>query len=78
MPQLSGFLSKRKFTASTIFVDHASDYGFVVLQENQTLQATLEAKAAYERHANSFNVQIRACHADNGRFADEGFHQAVS
>ena len=34
--------------AATIFVDHATSYGFVNLQEDQTLQSTILAKQKYE------------------------------
>ena len=78
IPQMSGFLTKRKFSAATIFVDHASSYGYVFLQENQTLETTLEAKASYERHASTFGIRIKSYHADNGRFADAKFHKIIN
>lgn len=34
IPQMSGFLTSKRFGAATIFVDHASDYSYVYLQEN--------------------------------------------
>ena len=77
IPQMSGFLTSKRFWAATVFVDHATDYGYVYLQENQTLDSTLAAKAAYERHANSFGVSVQGYHADNGRFADKSFQENI-
>ena len=77
IPQMSGFLTSKRYWASTVFVDHATNYGYVYLQEDQTLESTLAAKAAYERHAASFGVNIRKYHADNGRFADQSFQDEI-
>ena len=77
IPQTSGFLTNRRYWAATIFVDHATNYGFVHLQEDQTLQSTLQAKLAYENHASTCGVKIRKYHADNGRFADASFREEV-
>lgn len=41
------------------------------------MASTLAAKAAYERHASSFGVQIRKYHADNARFADQSFQDEI-
>ena len=78
IPQMSGFLTSKRFWAATVFVDHATNYGYVYLQEDQTLETTLAAKAAYERHANSFAVPIKRYHADNGRFADKAFQDEIA
>lgn len=78
IPQMSGFLTSKRYWAATIFVDHATSYGYVYLQEDQTLDSTLAAKTAYERHANSFGVDIRRYHADNGRFADASFQEVIN
>jgi hypothetical protein len=42
-----------------------------------TLDKTLLAKASFERHANEGGVTINSYRADNGRFADSGFQQAI-
>ena len=41
------------------------------------LNETLLAKTAFERHASEGSVTIHSYQADNGRFADSGFQQAV-
>jgi hypothetical protein len=42
-----------------------------------TLDETLLAKTAFERHANEGGVSIASYRADNGRFADAGFQKAI-
>jgi hypothetical protein len=41
------------------------------------LDKTLLAKTAFERHASEGGVTIHSYQADNGRFADSDFQQAV-
>ena len=71
--QLKGKLTKRKYKYATVFVDHYSRYTYVYLQERLTSEETVAAKGAFEAHARSMNVTIQHYHADNGRFADNGF-----
>ncbi len=42
-----------------------------------SLDETLLAKTAFERHASKGGVTISSYQADNGRFADSGFQQAI-
>jgi len=43
----------------------------------QTQESTLEAKAGYERHANTHGISVKSYRADNGRFAEEDFRNEV-
>jgi hypothetical protein len=70
IPQSTGHLTKRRFRAATIFVDSFSDYTHVSLQEDLTMDSTLDAKLDFERKALTFGVQVKGYHADNGRFAE--------
>jgi hypothetical protein len=74
---MAGFLTNIRIWAATIFVDHFSDYVYVALMQDLTLDETLLAKTSFEQHANKGGVTINSYHADNGRFADAGFQQAV-
>ncbi len=74
---MAGFLTNIRIWGTIIFVDHYSDYVFVALMRNLTLDETLLAKAFFERHANEGGVTIDSYRADNGRFADSGFQQVV-
>jgi hypothetical protein len=77
IPQMAGFLTNLRIWGATIFVDHFSDYVFVALMRDLTLDETLLAKASFEQHANKGGVNIESYCADNRCFADSGFQQAV-
>ena len=77
IPQMSGYLTNMRIWGATVFVDHVSDYTHVALMRDLTLDETLLAKTSFERLANDGGVKIKAYRADNGRFADKGFHSAV-
>jgi hypothetical protein len=70
IPQSTGKLTKCRFCAATIFVDSHSDYTHVFLQEDLTMDSTLDGKLDYERRASAFGVTVKGYHADNGHFAD--------
>ncbi len=77
IPQMAGFLTNCRIWAATIFVNHYSDYVYVSLMRDLTLDKTLLAKSSFEQHANEGGVTIDSYCADNGRFADSGFQQAI-
>jgi hypothetical protein len=72
--QLKGTLTRKTYKAATVFVDHFSRMSYVHLQESLTSADTVEAKEAY---AINMGVRIQHYHDDNGRFADNGFMNAV-
>ncbi len=74
---MAGFLTNSHIWGATIFVDHQSDYVFVHLMQDLTLDETLLTKTSFERHAADGGITIRAYGADNSRFADNGFQDAV-
>ena len=76
--QLKGKLTKRRYGAATIFVDHASRLSYVHLQSRVTAEETVEAKKAFEAYARSHGVIVKHYHADNGRFAENLFMSAVA
>ena len=41
------------------------------------MEEILKTKAAFEAYARSLGVRIRHYHADNGRFTDKDFKQAI-
>lgn len=75
IPQLSGHLTRARIFCATIFVDHFSGFGYSFLQRSTTQEETLEAKAAFEKMANTYDVIIAGYHADNGRFAEARFRE---
>jgi len=75
---MTGFLTNMRIWGATVFVDHVTDYVYVALMQDLTLDETLLAKTSFECHANDGGVQIKAYRADNGRFADQGFRDSVN
>ena len=77
IPQLKGKLTKQRYKAATVFVDHFSRLSFVYLQRSVTSNETLDAKKAFEAYSKRHGVLIHHYHADNGRFADNAYIQHV-
>jgi hypothetical protein len=67
--QLKGALTKKRYTAATVFTDHYSRLQCIHLMTRLTSQETINAKRAFE---------ILHYHCDNGRFADNDFKTACS
>ena len=74
---LRGIPPTKRYEVSTVFIDHHSGLGYVPLQKSTTAIETVEAVDAFERYAVSLGVYVHHYHADNGRFADNLFRQAV-
>ena len=70
LAQIKGFITRRRYRAATVFVDHFSDLSYVHLQSSTTGADTLDAKKAFEAYARHHGVTVRHYHADNGRFAE--------
>jgi hypothetical protein len=76
--QLKGTLSKKHYTAATIFLDHYSRLKCVHLMTRLTSEETMEAKQAFEHFAKQHGVHILHYHCNNGRFADNAFKNGYS
>ena len=75
---MRGFICKQRYTCATIFVDHFSDHTYTHLQRSTSLQDILAAFRVYEKIWDSHGVKVRHYHADNGRFADQGFLDSLA
>jgi hypothetical protein len=75
---MQGKLSSARIWGTTTFVDHVTDYVYVHLMKDFTLEETLKAKLAYEKLLALSGHTVKAYRADNGRFADKGFHNACT
>lgn len=69
IPQVKGRLTRARYYAAQIKVDHFTDFTYVHLMQDTTAESTLEAKHAYERLMQHHGHKVRGYHADNGRFA---------
>jgi hypothetical protein len=49
--QLKGSLTKKRYTAATVFTDHYSHLQYVHLMTRLTAQETIETKQAFEHFA---------------------------
>jgi Reverse transcriptase (RNA-dependent DNA polymerase)/GAG-pre-integrase domain len=76
--QLRGIPTTLRYKVATVFVDHATRYGYVHLQKSTSAEETIKGKLAFEQHAASNGIKVTHYHADNGIFADNKFRQAVS
>ena len=75
---MAGFLTNQRLWGATKFVDHVSDYVYVHLMRDLSLAETLLAKEAMEKVMAQAGRTVTHYHADNGRFADNGFVDAVN
>jgi len=60
-----------------MFVDHYSLASYVHLQTSTSAEETILVKEAFERFAGNHGIQVRHYHADNGRFAENQFREAI-
>ena len=77
IPIAKGQPTTSHYRGATIFVDHASDFSYVHLNQALTTQETLDAKHAFECIAKQHSVHICHYHCDNGSFADWAFMDDV-
>ena len=66
--QISGNPYKARYQCATVFIDHASDYSYIVIQKSTSAQETVEAKMIFERFASDQGIKIQYYHCDNGVF----------
>jgi hypothetical protein len=76
--QLKGTLTKKYYTAATVFVDHYSRLKYIHLMTKLTSEETVEAKRAFEHFAKQHGVHILHYHCNNRQFADNAFKNSCS
>jgi hypothetical protein len=64
--QLKGGLTKKQYTAATVFTDHYSRLQYIHLMTCLTSQETVDAKRAFKHFAEQHGVQILHYHCNNG------------
>jgi hypothetical protein len=74
--QLKGGLTKKQYTATTVFMDHYSRLQYIHLMTHLTSQETANAKQAFEHFVQQHGVQILHYHCNNGRFVNNDFKNA--
>ena len=73
MPIAKGQPTIRKYCGASVIMDHASDFTYVHMHHNLTMDETIDAKHTFERLAEQHGVQIQHYHCDNGRFVDKAY-----
>jgi hypothetical protein len=76
--QLKGVPTTARYKVATVFVDHATRFTYVHLQKSTNAEETVQAKKSFEILAATYGVRILHYHADNGRFAENKFKEAIN
>jgi hypothetical protein len=64
--QLKGALTKKRFTADTVFTDHYSRLQYIHLMTRLSSQETIDTKRAFKHFADQHGVKILYYHCNNG------------
>ena len=75
--QMRGILTRKRYTVTTVFVDHFSGFSYIHLQLSTSAAHTIEAKRAFEQCAATHGVTIKHYHADNHIFDSKPFVDEV-
>ena len=70
-------VDSNRYTGATIFVDHASQFLWLVCQISLRAGETLLGKHAFEQFARGVGVMIRGYHADNQPFGSAEFLEDI-
>jgi hypothetical protein len=71
-------LTKKRYTAATVFVNHYSKLKYIHLMTKLNSEETMEAKQAFEHFAEQHGICILHYHCNNGGFADNAFKNSCS
>ena len=77
VPRISGRHTKDRICGATGFLDHYAGYIYSSLQTSLDDMQTLAAKHSFEAHADGCGVHVKSYMADNGRFTEKPFRDAV-
>ena len=75
---MSGFLTSRRIWGCTTFCDHVSDYVYVYLMRDYTVNKMLVAVKAFEKVMAQAHCSVKHYHADNGAFTHQDFLNEVN
>jgi hypothetical protein len=76
--QLKETLTKKRYTAATVFIDHYSRLKYIHLMAKLTSEETMEVKQAFEHFAEQHGIRILHYHCNNRQFADNAFKNSCS
>ena len=78
MPRLSGRHKHDRICGAICFIDYFSKYSYSSLQISFDGDQTFAVKLSFASYAESSGVKIKSCRADNGKFAEKCFRDAVT
>jgi hypothetical protein len=78
IPQMSSFLTSCRIWGCTTFCDHVSNFVYVHLMQDFTVNKTILAVKAFETVMAQATRTVKHYHADNGAFAHKGFPDEVN
>jgi hypothetical protein len=70
---MAGFLTSKQIWGCNTFVDHVSNYIYVLLMKDFRTNETLLAKFAFKKLCAKANCSVKHYQADNGQFSDNEF-----
>jgi hypothetical protein len=76
--QLKGTITKKRYTAATVFVGHYSKLKYIHLMTKLTSEETMEAKRAFKHFTKQHGIRILHYHRDNGQVMDNAFKNSCS
>jgi hypothetical protein len=76
LAQLKGGLTKKRYKAASIFVDHFLRLRFVHLMQDLSSEESFKAKRVFEQLPAKHGITIYHYHCNNGCFANNAFKQA--
>jgi hypothetical protein len=75
---MKGFITRKGYTVTTVFVDHFRGLSFRHLQKSSPAAETIEAKHAFERFVKTHGIYVKHYPAVKGIFAEPEFINAVN
>ena len=66
--QMSGFLIKKRYMYTCVFVNHYSDLNYIHLLKTQSVNKVIEIKKLFETYTQLYSIDIKHYHADNKFF----------
>ena len=75
--QVTGALTYTIFWSDTIFVDQYYNYCYTHLMRGNSAEETIRSKEGYKRLADTYRTRVCAFRANNRKFADHHFKEAV-
>jgi len=72
--QMKGFLTRERYHYATVFLDHYSDFLFIVFQKSLSGEETMRSKSTFESFVKQHGVSICHYHTDNSIFTNNLFN----